>query len=160
MSHWLTPSWKVPYGAMRAFSETCKSRPGSLLQLMTLNSREDSYRSQGTSKAFLIDSSLIILRNAMAKAAASWVWLEAERLCWWATQMIDTRQLLDFPNVHTNSQSHTWQHAAKPFYSPDSWSFFSSQQILTFIITTGWVWIPFKTPAVHWSERSAAQHPP
>lgn len=54
--------------------------PRSLVQHVTLDHREKSYRSQGTSKAFLIYDSLIILRNAMAKAAASRVWMRGQRL--------------------------------------------------------------------------------
>lgn len=118
------------------FPAICKSPPWSLVPCVTLESRENSDWCQGTSKAFLIYGSFIILRNVMAKAAASWVLLEGQRLQWWATQMIDMRQLLDFTNVHTNNPSRAWQHAAKPFYSPNPWSSPSSHQGLTFTTTT------------------------
>ena len=58
----------------------CASPPRSLVQHVTLDHREKSYGSQGTSKVFLIYDSLIILRNAKAKTAASRVWMGGQRL--------------------------------------------------------------------------------
>lgn len=67
----LIPIWKAAFGATRATLAIHERPPCSLLvQRVTSDSREKSYRSQGTSEALIYDSS-IILRSVTAKAAAS-----------------------------------------------------------------------------------------
>lgn len=67
----LIPIWKAAFGATRATLAIHERPPCSLLvQHVTSDSREKSYRSQCTSEALIYDSS-IILRSVTAKAAAS-----------------------------------------------------------------------------------------
>lgn len=148
------------HSGLRGLLAICKSPSRSLVQHVTLDSRENAYWSRGTWKAFLIYGSWILPRNVMAKAAASWVLLEGQKLRWWATPMIDTRQMLDFTNVWTNNQSRAWQHRAKSFYSPNPWSSSSSHHILTFTIADSSVQTACKTTAMQWPYTTAAQRPP